>query len=324
MYSYNCIVCGDVRRFKSKKLLEKSFILHAKCAKCYKKNWLSTQTRKTRVCPVCGVTVCYNSYSAFIQARIRNSLCESCNLNRFKGESNPFYGKKHSDEVKSLFKTQRAGVPKSEEFKKKISEIKKRKPSGGDPYKFWVDKYGKEIADEKILSVNIKKARKGSDNGMFGKPSPKGSGNGWSGWYKGWFFRSLRELYCVVFILEKNNLSWVSAETDLYSVSYTDWCGNVRNYYPDFVVESTYVIEVKPKRLFNSVNIISKFDAATKHFNNIGMIYIMLDCPVVPLDYLERLIESKDVILTANTFKKYEKWREKVNSTNTAGVQRIG
>ena len=29
---------------------------------------------------------------------------------------------------------------------------------------------------------------------MYGRFSPRGSGNGWSGWYKEWYFRSLLEL----------------------------------------------------------------------------------------------------------------------------------
>jgi hypothetical protein len=33
---------------------------------------------------------------------------------------------------------------------------------------------------------------------MYGKPSPQGSGNGWSGWYKGKYFRSIMELSFIV------------------------------------------------------------------------------------------------------------------------------
>ena len=47
---------------------------------------------------------------------------------------------------------------------------------------------------------------------MFGRPTPQGSGNGWKGWYKGWFFRSLKELSYVVNVLEPNGDIWESAE----------------------------------------------------------------------------------------------------------------
>ena len=39
--------------------------------------------------------------------------------------------------------------------------------------------------------IKISNASKGKNNPMYGKPSPQGSGNGWSGWYKGIYFRSL-------------------------------------------------------------------------------------------------------------------------------------
>ncbi|MBR4316812.1 MAG: hypothetical protein IKP65_07630 [Alphaproteobacteria bacterium] len=42
------------------------------------------------------------------------------------------------------------------------------------------------------LKKKYSEKSKGKNNPMYGKPAPKGSGNGVSGWYKGWFFRSLR------------------------------------------------------------------------------------------------------------------------------------
>ena len=44
---------------------------------------------------------------------------------------------------------------------------------------------------EKSIKIRnkISLASSGENNHMFGKPSPQGSGNGWSGWYKSWFFK---------------------------------------------------------------------------------------------------------------------------------------
>ena len=43
----------------------------------------------------------------------------------------------------------------------------------------------------------------GEQNPMFGKQTPTGAGNGWSGWYKDWYFRSLGELSYVVNVLHE-------------------------------------------------------------------------------------------------------------------------
>jgi len=48
---------------------------------------------------------------------------------------------------------------------------------------------------------------------MYGKPAPIGSGNGWSGWYKGWYFRSLLELSFMINVIERFKMSWQNAET---------------------------------------------------------------------------------------------------------------
>lgn len=181
-----------------------------------------------------------------------------------------------------------------------------------------MDKFGKEVADKKALESNKKKANSGVRNGMFGKPAPKGSGNGWSGWYGGWFFRSLRELYYAVFILDANNISWVSAESNEFVVTYTDCHGNTRNYYPDFVIDNSCVVEVKPKSLFTSANVQAKYTAAQAHFKELGMSYIMVDCPVLPLETLENLILEKKVLLTKSTYKRYDKWRKKIAGNSVA------
>jgi hypothetical protein len=52
----------------------------------------------------------------------------------------------------------------------------------------------------------------GEKNFWFGKPSPVGSGNGWSGWYKGWYFRSLLELSFMIKVIERFKFSWKSAD----------------------------------------------------------------------------------------------------------------
>ena len=88
--------------------------------------------------------------------------------------------------------------------------------------------YGKEKAEE--IKKKISKRSSGSNNPMFGKPSPQGSGNGWSGWYKGFFFRSLLELSFLV----KSNISEIE-NAEYIKIKYIDENGKERNYLPDYL-----------------------------------------------------------------------------------------
>jgi hypothetical protein len=110
--------------------------------------------------------------------------------------------------------------------------------------------YGIEKA--MLIKQKISKKSSGENNPMYGKPSPQGSGNGWSGWYKGWFFRSLKELSYMVYVIERFKLTWNTAEIKKYSIDYIDWNGTKRTYHPDFIIENKYLVEIKPKTLLNS------------------------------------------------------------------------
>jgi hypothetical protein len=52
---------------------------------------------KTRNCPICRKEMVYENHSVFNRAKKGNTSCKSCSK---KGERNPFYGKKHTEEHK--------------------------------------------------------------------------------------------------------------------------------------------------------------------------------------------------------------------------------
>ena len=132
------------------------------------------------------------------------------------------------------------------------------------------DRYGKEKANE--IKEKASKRMKGSNNHMFGKPSPIGSGNGWSGWYKGYYFRSLLELSYLVYLID-NNIKFEHAEHKKYAVKYLNFEGKERNYFPDFYIfENDEIIEIKPKHLVNSVDNSAKFLAARSKYKNFKVI----------------------------------------------------
>jgi len=231
-----------------------------------------------RKCPKCNNTIWYTLEKTRNIAEKKESICQSCNK---KGDKNGFYGKTHSKESKESIslnvKNMDRSYMQSNEYKdimKKVSE-ENYKPY----YDIWVDKYGVEEADKKLKKLKHKQSinSTGSNNSMYGKPSPQGSSNGWSGWYKGKFFRSLKELKYMI-ELEENNIVWEKGEIKKYQIKYKDYDGIEKNYYPDFfLIKEKILIECKPKHLHNSKNVILKKEAALKWCKEKGYTYKMID-----------------------------------------------
>lgn len=141
-------------------------------------------------------------------------------------------------------------------------------------YQAWIEKYGEEEA-EKMLEVYKEKKREqssGKNNPMYGKPTPQGAGNGWKGWYKGHYFRSLRE---VTFMIELDNkeIKWESAEK--IKIPYL-LNGVERTYRPDYLVGNK-VIEIKPIKLHKTPAIEAKAQAATLYCQKRGLEYKLID-----------------------------------------------
>jgi len=286
-----------------------------------------------RKCPKCECEITYTNKYNMLNAEKKQSKCKSCGLKevmtedvkkrmseRFKGEKNPmygkfgelnpFFGKKHSDETKKKMVVGRDySVYKTDEFRQKISKLVKGKGNpmyGKSVYEVWVKKYGKNIAETNMSKFKKlqSKLNSGENNSMYGKPSPKNSGNGICGWYKGWFFRSLLELSYVVSVIERFNLDWENGESEKYKISY-EIDGTKRNYFPDFVIGGKYMVECKPKKLWEiKINKI-KFKFAKEFCNKNGLIFKITDISKIKKPYLLELISIGDVVLT-------NKWKDKI------------
>jgi len=233
-----------------------------------------------RNCPTCGILLTYKYKSTFRNANKLNSSCLSCaskersnrpevieknrqaNLGKHKGELNPFFGKKHSKKTLEILREKSSMTNKGE----------KNPMYGKTIFGVWVEKYGEEIANQKLEELKKKQSfnSKGEKNGMYGKPSPTGSGNGWSGWYKGWYFRSLRELSYMINVIERFNIKWRGAETSDLKIPYDN--GN-RTYSADFLLNEKYLVECKPKSLSKSKNVLEKKEAALLFCEKNGYIY---------------------------------------------------
>jgi hypothetical protein len=219
------------------------------------------------------------------------------------GRNNPFFGKKHSAETKKIMSENlNHSFKQTQEYRDKVS---KQCSGQGNPmygktvYETWVSKYGKEQADERYKKW-IEKQRSnstGSKNPMFGRPSPSGSGNGWKGWYKEWFFRSLKELSYVVNVLECNGDIWESAE--FIQIPYINQQGVQRTYRPDFLVNSSLLVEVKPTQLKSSITVREKQTAAEEWCKQKNWTYILVDPPMLTDEQIKILHKTGLLQFTA-------------------------
>jgi hypothetical protein len=271
------------------------------------------------VCIECKCEIIYKSIIGYNNAIKNKSVCRKCASSGEKngmygrnGSKNPFFGKKHNEKTIEKLKIVDKGYTKTENFRKKISTVvsgSKNPMFGKSIYSVWVEKYGSEEANKKMLKLKKKhsKNNSGEGNPMYGKMSPTGSGNGWSGWYKGWYFRSFMELTYMIKIIERFNLNWESGELKKYKIEYIDYKGNKRNYFPDFVINNKYVVESKPKRLWNSDNVKRKKEAAIKFCSRLGLKYKLVDVGKLSDDEINKLYKSNLITFIPRYEIKYKK-----------------
>jgi len=284
-----------------------------------------------RNCPKCGKDLYYTSKYNRNALEKKGTLCMSCSsviknkkhgnnkkfIERYGtkgnniGKDNAFYGKHHTEETKEkILKDRDYSYAKTKDFRKKqsINNSGIKNPMYGKTYyDIWISKYGKIEADkrqkEKIKKNSI--ASSGKNNPMYGKPTPQGAGNGWSGWYKGWFFRSLRELSYMVKEIERKNKKWRTAETKDLKIKYVDYKGSERTYVADFLVEEKDLIEVKPKKLKKSLTVRLKAKAARKFCKEKGLTYKIKDVKTLSEKEIKELHDKKIIKFTDRYEKKY-------------------
>jgi len=287
-YFRNCPKCGKEIGYVQERAFKNACKKQQICISCV----LTTDIPLTRVCPQCGDSISYTNRGNRQTAEKQKRICQKCIAqNRdFSGENNPFYGKKHSPET-IMQLTVAAKNHIYTETQKEQARIQLAKVTNSRPlYDIWLEKYGKDEADRKLIEIKKKHAKNNSgvSNPMFGKPSPQGSGNGWSGWYKGWYFRSIRELSYMIKVLEANQLEWKTPDNS-FKIPYTDYAGQTRTYFPDFIVNNTKLIEIKPVRLHNTPKVLAKKEAAEKFCYDRNMTYELVDPPILNDEEIRQL-----------------------------------
>jgi len=281
-------------------------------------DYFMKEKKFSRECPICKKQIFYSTKKYRNRAAKLGRSCYNCSAkeraNRpevkekmskifkvlYSGSGNPFFGRHHTEESKrKIVDSNRKSYHKwvNKEFKEKMSKVTSGKNNamyGKNVYDIWVEKYGQEKANEKMSNFRKKQSASssGKNNPMYGKPSPQGSGNGWSGWYKGWYFRSLKELSYMISVIEKNGWTWRSAETKDLSIKYIDYKGDDRTYRADFLINDFMLVEIKPKKLMESPSNKIKKDAAIKFCREKGYRYFLVDIKLLDIDKLIELYTS--------------------------------
>ena len=311
-YVKNCPSCNNEMGYSELRYLKNSISKKIKCFDC----------RTTRVCGDCGKIIKYLSMVACYTAEKNNTLCKSCGVkkscntperlldmsDRVKGdknpmfgktgELNPFFGKQHTGKSKKLMSDSQIGhTYHTPESKQKISDWQQDNAPmrGKSVYSVWVEKYGGDVADIKMNLMKEKQSvnASGANNPMYGKPSPNGSGNGYSGWYDTRYFRSLRELMFLIYA-KRYNLRLENLEKKQHGLKYTDYEGNIRNYFSDFLVNDKYFVEIKPKRLWTTPTNILKFEKAREYCMDNQLVFKLID-PPINSKLIKKLYDNGDI-----------------------------
>jgi hypothetical protein len=271
----------------------------------------------TRKCPECNEIITHKTKYSRNQCDHNKRPCRSCSSKiRYKnygstidiinaevksGErKNGFQNHVHSIESKNLISQSHLNNSdsyKTPEFRDKmriISSGENNSMYGKTVFDIWVEKYGIEEANKRDSNRRKKwsSKSKGKNNPMYGKEPPQKSGNGISGWYNSFFFRSLHELKFIL-ICERFKLKIISAEK--IRIKYLSYTGNERTYSPDFIVDNKYLIEVKPKKLHNTPLNLLKFASVIEYCKENELKFKVLDFGIVPQYQLNELI-AKNIV----------------------------
>jgi len=283
----------------------------------------------TRKCPSCSVDLIYHNIVSYKNATKRDSMCRSCS-SKIRSQKYPslaiekindeirngerksgFFGRNHTDSTIEKLKKADKVYTKKEEFRKNISNLsagEKNGMFGKSFYDVWVEKYGISVADEKlsVMKEKISKKTTGSNNPMYGTITPEGSGNGWSGWYNGWYFRSILELSYMINVIERFGLEWEGGEKREYRIKYIDSRSIERTYTPDFIISGKYMIEMKPKKLWGQIDVQLKAAAAKEFCESNSMIYKMTYCTKIDNQKIKELLEAGELIFIEKYKNKYD------------------
>lgn len=305
-FTRKCPTCEKDLYYKTKKYLNMATKKKLNCKSCGKKNNDEIFV-SFRNCPQCKKQINYKKPISLEHANDLNyqfKLCRSCiSSSVMKGKTVydqwlKKYGKEIADQKLKEMKKKQSLNNKGEKnsnyggkYSRFESAIKWNKENLKG--KTLEEVYGEEKA--KNIKHKIGKSNSGENNPMYGKESPQGSGNGWSGHFKKVQFRSINEFFYLKYLFD-NNIEFDNAEKKKYRVLY-EFNGTKRSYSMDFYLpESDEYIEIKPKKLVNTPLNIAKFSAAIEVYGNKFKILTEDNLQKISLDEMWNLYLNKELV----------------------------
>ncbi|MDF2534860.1 MAG: hypothetical protein K0R18_1019 [Bacillales bacterium] len=283
MFKRDCPNCQKEILYKIEKNFTRAITNNTFCVKCSKSKQINTmKTRKVethfiRNCPKCSIEIRHTSKRSFEGAKYYEKFCKKCAV-QFKAMSKLI--EKSSGKNNSMF--------------------------GKSFYDIWVEKFGEDEARQKESNRRrkISNATSGENNPMYGRPSPVGSGNGWSGYYKGVYFRSIIELSFLKYLID-SNVRYENGEKKKHKIEY-NLNGKILNYFPDYyLLDSNEYVEIKPKKLLSTKKNAAKFDSAIKKFGDKFKVLTEEDVSLLQIEEMYELYMKKEVVFI-------ERYNEKI------------
>lgn len=332
-FKRQCSICNKDIFHSTEKQLNLAIQHNNPCGSCAQKIFNSKPKNFKRNCLHCGKEINYVKESTMKKAELENKPCRSCRasgknnpmygVHRF-GEENPMYGKTVYEAWLEKYGKEEADIKHGEwklSFKKNGKNKGVNNPNHNGKYSKceqaikWVhdNQKGKKLeqiyGEEKSKEIKQKLSDKssGENNPMFGKPAPKRSGNGWSGYYKDHYFRSMLELHYLIYLID-NNIQFESGEKRKHAIQYK--INEVtRNYFPDYYLLTTdEYIELKPKKLINSYQNKLKFDAAKNKLKNKFKIITDEEIVKIDLQIIYNKYIYKEIIFDKGYSEKFENY----------------
>jgi hypothetical protein len=281
----------------------------------------------TKNCPKCGKLQQYKHPTSYQTALKNNSVCTSCaqrEANKKKvhcqkgyknpknmGENNHMYGRTIYDVWNEKYGTEIVAKLTQQHAEKSRHTGEKSGMFGRTVKSIWVTKYGQEEADRRHANWRASVGRSGTANAQYGKPAPKLSGRGIKGWLNGLFFRSLLEMQYIYYRIS-NGDTIIGAETGEFRVAYTTDDGKQKTYHPDFLVNNTLIIEIKPSALLSKNKL--KIDAGIAAYRERYLVETEKSFPsLIDVDVYHTLIlEGSLKILDSDidrALKNIKKWK---------------